>query len=147
MTHTATTLALVGTLTAVTLSVSAGPAAAREPYCESRIDTRILVAPGTRACVGLDSPRVDSRGVTHAVFSIAIKDTVRDGHCAYLHLQHRGDSWPGHVIKACGVGTVTTVRSMDLTVATWSSDVFRWRTHEGYGRWSRVTAWKVNGHH
>jgi len=147
MTHTATTVALVGALTAATLAGTAGPASAREPYCESRIDTRTLVAPGTKACVGIDSPWVDDQGVTHVTFSIAVKDTRLDGHCAYLHLKHRGDGWRWHVIKACGVGTVTSVKAMDLTVATWSSDTFRWKTHEGYGRWSRVTSWKVNGYH
>jgi len=147
MTHTTTTVTLVGVLALTTLVGVAGPASARQPYCESRIDTRTLVARGVSACVGLDSPDVDSHGVTHVTYSIAVKDTVKDGHCAYLHLRHRGDGWAGHVIKACGVGTITTVKHMDLTVATWSSDTFRWKAHEGYGRWSRVTSWHVNGLH
>lgn len=146
MTHTTTTLTLVGILTVTTLVGAAGPASARKPYCQSAIDTRNLSARGVAACVGNDLVHTDSHNVKHIDFTASVKDTVLDGHCAYVHLSHRGDSWPGAVVKACGVGTVETVK-FHLTVATWSSDTFKFKVHEGYGPWSRVISWHVNGVH
>ena len=146
---TATTILLTGALTApwadaaVAKMWRSGP-----PSCAGSTVWRVS-ARGSAGCMahrGAWTQTTWSGGkVRHVMVWFTVKDTVRDGHCAYGHYRTRSrQTWRHAVVKACGVGH-TARRKLEFEAGPWSTQVVRYRVHEGHGGWSATRVYSLRG--
>lgn len=118
------------------------------PSCAGKVVYRVS-APGAAGCMAHRGQwtQVTSTGnrVRHVMVWFTVKDTVRDGHCAYGHYRTKNKkTWRHAVVKACGVGHVAR-RKLEFEAYPWSTQVVRYRVHEGHGRWSGVRVYRLRG--
>lgn len=139
-------------LTGALLAPGAEPAMARiwssgPPSCTGTVSR--VSARGAAGCMSHRGQwtEVSDTGsrVRHVMVTFTVKDTRRDGHCAYGHYRSRTrQTWRDAVVKACGVGHVARHR-IEFVAYPWSTQVVRYRVHEGRGPWSAVRTYSLRG--